>query len=446
MTTSFESDSLSLINRAKGVIVSNDGMFCTLTSASMAKSIESAMKFVCFVGPGVQLPVAQAIVEVCARLGPEKINVCLDLNGQVMRMGYGAIEAVLLLVEAGIAVQSAPGIRTGLLVIDDRGFVFTPTPLYLEGEPDLSSSAPNALRISQEQMTEALVRLSPTAKVIALAQAKTLEEKSRVSNLPIDVKSETINEHHLVEVKADLKQAPPVRFDLARQVRVFEPYLQYVELHLTGAAIQKHKLAIPPSIQKLGGSKDIENRLRTTFDLIEKGSKLSSKPLEDALNEIRKSFTPSLGKDHGRVVLKAAKPRLTKRLDDFRLELQKHKKSVEKDLQDHLNSSRKQIVEYYVPRVIESPPDCLYGQLLSETPSEDDAARWLNAELDRIFPKAASLVKEMKLDERYKDVTFETLNKKDFLESVKAAFPRVDWDKTYTEFKAAGEQKDRKAP
>jgi hypothetical protein len=51
--------------------------------------------------------------------------------------------------------------------------------------------------------------------------------------------------------------------------------------------------------------------LRTTFELIEKGSKLSSKPLEDALNDIRKNFTPSLGKDHGRVVLKAAKPHLT---------------------------------------------------------------------------------------------------------------------------------------
>jgi hypothetical protein len=45
----------------------------------------------------------------------------------------------------------------------------------------------------------------------------------------------------------------------------------------------------------------------------------------------------------------------------------------------------------------------------------------------------------MKLDERYKDVTFETLNRNDFLESVKDAFPNVDWDKAYSEFKAAGQ-------
>lgn len=61
------------------------------------------------------------------------------------------------------------------------------------------------------------------------------------------------------------------------------------------------------------------------------------------------------------------------------------------------------------------------------------------AKLDRVFPNAETLIQKMQLDVRYKDVTFETLNQPDFLESVKAAFPRVDWDKTYAEFRAAGE-------
>ena len=49
------------------------------------------------------------------------------------------------------------------------------------------------------------------------------------------------------------------------------------------------------------------------------------------------------------------------------------------------------------------------------------------------------MIQEMKLEERYKDVTFETLNREDFLDSVKAAFPDVDWQKAYSEFKAAGQ-------
>jgi hypothetical protein len=66
--------------------------------------------------------------------------------------------------------------------------------------------------------------------------------------------------------------------------------------------------------------------------LIEKGSEFSSKSLEDVLHEIRK-LTHSLGKDHGRVVLKAIKPHLEERLAKFGEELKVHQAKVEKDLQ-----------------------------------------------------------------------------------------------------------------
>jgi hypothetical protein len=49
----------------------------------------------------------------------------------------------------------------------------------------------------------------------------------------------------------------------------------------------------------------------------------------------------------------------------------------------------------------------------------------------------------MILEVRFKDVTYETLNHPDFFEAVKAAYPDVDWDKAYSEFKAAGETKDQ---
>ena len=89
-------------------------------------------------------------------------------------------------------------------------------------------------------------------------------------------------------------------------------------MKLAGAAIQRHRLSIPSSIQKLGGNEDLEGRLKTTFDLISKEGKLSSKVLEDRLNGIRKNFTRSLRKDHGRVTLKAAKPYLEESLKKFR--------------------------------------------------------------------------------------------------------------------------------
>jgi hypothetical protein len=412
-------------------------LFSTLTSGDIARFIESAKKSVCYAAPGVQDEVARALLIVMARTGPEMLTVSLDFDERVLRMGYGSLPAVARLREAGVAVRSAPGLRMAMVIVDDAGYLFTPTPLYLEAEP-ARGAAPNAMRMSREQVAEALARLSPAAKAIAKAQAATPEEKRRIDALPVDVGSEEVTDAAVEAVASSLEKAPPVNFDLARQVRVFEPYLQYVELSLTGAAIQRHRLAIPASIQRLGGGKEIEGRLRTTFELIEKGGKLSSKPLEDALNEIRKNFTPSLGKDHGRVVLKAAKPHLIRRLNEFCERLEWHQAEVAEELQQHLDASRKQIVDYYVPRVIQSPPDALLGGLIGK-PTEKDARRWLDDELDRVFPNADSLIQEMRLEVNFKDVTFETLKREDFLVSVKEAFPKVDWDRPYSEFKAASE-------
>ena len=322
-----------------------DALFCSLSPLRIAELVWSAQFAVCYAGPGIQPELAQAMVETAGRLGNAMLTVCLDFDDRVMRMGYGEISAVKLLLDTGIAVESSPGLRTALVIVDSEGYIFTPTALYLEAEPTNIATS-NAIRMSGEQVAQALARLSPAAKAIAIAQAKTPEAKQRIEALTVDVVSAPITKEKLTEVTSSLKEAPPVRFDLARQVRVFEPYLQYVELSLTGAAIQRHRLAIPPKIQKLGGSKDLEKRLRTTFDLIEKGSKLSSKPLEDALNEIRTELTRSLGKNHGRVVLKSAKPIFVTRLAEFRTKLKEHQKTVEASLQTHLDDSRDQIVAY----------------------------------------------------------------------------------------------------
>ena len=187
----------------------------------------------------------------------------------------------------------------------------------------------------------------------------------------------------------------------------------------------------------------MQSRLNTTFDLIEHESNLSSRPIEDELNEIRKNFTPSLGKDHGRVVLKAQKPLFEKRLSELRGKVEKFKTEIKEGLQKQLNASRDEVVRYYVRRVIESPPDAFSGQLLTDTPTEDDAQKWLHRQLDAVFPTAEELIKNMELDETYKDVTFETLNRKDFLPLIQKAFPDVNWERAYKEFRAAGEKGKR---
>jgi hypothetical protein len=171
------------------------------------------------------------------------------------------------------------------------------------------------------------------------------------------------------------------------------------------------------SVEATRSSRDCrDGRLRTTFDLIEKGGKFSSKSLEDALHEIRK-LKRSLGKEHGRVVLKAAKPHLEERLANFREDLKLHQQKVEKELQVQLNESRGRIEEYFVPRVVASPPNDMRGRYLRFGRAE--ARVWLDDELAPVLPKAETLLQKMQLDVHYKDVTFETLNRPDFLDAIR---------------------------
>lgn len=413
-------------------------VFCALSSSRIANLIREAEHRVYYLAPGIQDEPAAALIELAARSPVVEMSVGLDFDEHTLRMGYGSLGAVERLRDEGILVTQSTGFRSAVLIVDDNGWVFSPTALYLEPEPQ-TDETPNALRLTEAQIRELLIRLSPDARRKAVADAETAEEAARIEGIPLEGSREPISGHQLDAVREAIKLAPPVRFDVARQVRVFEPYLQYVELTLSGAAIQRHRIRVPRALQSLGAANDLAGRLRTTFDLVEKSSQLSSKGIEDELNEIRKNFTPSLGKDHGRVVLKSAKPHLVKRLADLRKKLEEHQKKVESELQAKLDESRQQVLEYYLPLAQKNPPDALLGQLLTPQPDDRDIRKWIDVELKGVFPAAKDLVQKMSLEERFKDVTFETLDRPDFLESVKSAFPRVDWEKAYEEFKAAGE-------
>lgn len=142
-------------------------------------------------------------------------------------------------------------------------------------------------------------------------------------------------------------------------------------------------------------------------------------------------------------LIKAQKPIVEERLAALRIRLEAHQATIARELQNRLDASRQQIIDYYLQRVKDDPPDAMLGQLLHPKPTDDDARVWLEAELDKVFPAADSLIEKMQLDVRYKDVTYETLNQSDFLKAVEKAFPGNDWGKIHEEYLAAGEPQPR---
>lgn len=417
--------------------MAKDSFFCNLSSDRIEKIIESSNEYVCYVAPGIRSGPAAGLKNAAERLGKDMVVVWIDFDEHVMRMGYGEIEAVKILQDAGITVNHAPALRISLILADGNGFAFTQTPLYLEAEPD--NNVRNAIELSRDQVSEALERFFPAPKVKAIALVANQTKLEIDCYLSVENESTPINETLFNKVEKSLKEAPPAKFDIARQVRVFQPYLQYVEFKLEGAAIQRHRIKIPSSIQNLGIEEEIGERFNTTFDLIKKDSELSSKEIENELYSIRKNLTKTLGNDNGRVYLKEKKPLLQKRLQIINEKLAAHKNIVEKKLKEELDKSKEQIVSYYLEKVTKNPPETLIAETLTDI-SSDIAKNWIMSELDKNdFPKPENLIKKMSLSTTYKDITFETLNNDQFIKDIKKAYSNVDWDKLYEEFKAAKE-------
>jgi hypothetical protein len=404
-----------------------DAVFTAISSEKIAHLIEQAVSRIILVSPALFENTAKAIVSAQQRLGMGAVSIVVDCDEEVFRLGYGEIKALQLLRDNGIVLRQCSGLRIGILICDDRGWVFSPTALYVQPEVH-SNETPNAVCVSGEEV-------SILASRIGWIQDHPSDSKPECL---VEIGNSLVSQTELQDTQDSLEVAPPVAFDIARQVRVFQPYIQYVEINLKGCSFQRMRIKIPKSIQVLQ-SKEIENRLQTTFDLIENSSDVSSKRLEAELKQIRDDLTRSLGKPWGRVILKSVRKIFDANIYEFLKKLDAHKDKVNQDIEDLLQKSKQQVAEYYLPMLVNKPPASLCGQLPYK-PSKDDVRNWLTDELDNSFPKAHELVSDMDLDIQFRDVTFETLNDPGFYNALCRAYPRIDWDKPFDDFNAAKEK------
>lgn len=411
--------------------------FLALSSGKLAELIYSARNRVALVAPSIHKDVGVAICDAVNRLGVANVDLVVDLDEKVFRLGYGAIEAIKLLKDEDVRIRNHGGIRIGLVIVDEQAWVFSPVALYIELEPGIDAF-PNAVELSTEEAIRILMRVSDSARseLIQKSTDPKLVQEAKAVNVELSQFSD--NSKKLDEVCKNLEQAPPIPFDVSRQVQVFEPYIQYVDLKLQGCSIQNHKMQLPSHILGLTSTKDVEERLRTTFNLIEKSSSVSAKHLDDEVRRLRDVFTRSIGK-LGRVLLKSQRKNFDAEVARVREKIKLHREKIQTELGNELDKTKRQLVENFLPHVMTSPPDILRYQLTGPNPTEEQARDWLIEEIGRCIPEADKLITKMDLECVFKDVTYETLKDAKLMNSLKDAFPYVDWDKPFSEFTAAQE-------
>jgi hypothetical protein len=261
--------------------------------------------------------------------------------------------------------------------------------------------------------------------------------KSEIGNVEL-------SDREIKAVEKSLADAPPVPFDLQRQVRVFQPYIQYVELKLEGASLKRQTVSLPPSLAPLAKNEQVQKRLRTTYSLLGEKSKLDDTPLHDELNLIRKDFTRHIPTLNGSVMIRGKEADLDKRFEVLKAKVEKHKEVVKLRLQKEIDTSLTQLKNAILPLVLRTPPSSLVNGCLGSKPTKDEADRWLQSELEKTFPKVETVLRDIELSKTYKGVTYSNLNIEGLRNELKSAFPAIGWDRPFEEFNTARQTEDEK--
>lgn len=392
--------------------------------------IEAARERVCMVAPGVTKAVAQALSRKWMELGPHAVQVILDVDPEVCRLGYGTLEGLTLLREnaanLGSLVCHHPGVRIGLLITDDITLVYSPTPLLVEAGSS-QSERPNAIQLGATP--------SDLLRDVGFGDNGV---KDRVIGLD-GVESATIK-----RVEADLKSNPPVKFDLARKVRVFTAKFQFVELEMTGIYISRKKVPIPSGLVGLAGDHDVQSQFHAHFNLVKQAklevrvdddNVLTEKTLHDARQQIIRDFLIPL-KGYGMAVLRGNKDQLSVAVNQLRVQVNAFQCGVKQELQKCMDSNITALVNGLLPAVKQKPPN-QYTKLYGPEIADDRLRIMLTEDIRKAFGEADSLVEEMKVSLVFKDLTYESLSDPGFLEVAHKAIPGID--ALHEEFDAAKE-------
>ncbi len=383
--------------------------FTVADESSLATLIRKARQKLVFMAPAVSPLVAKALIDRLEQLGGGAVTITLDVDAETYRLGYGDPATIDMLYEASrkhdSPLRRQAGLRVGVVISDDVMMVYAPTPLLIETG-------------SQEKTRR-------NAVVIGLPPLSVLREMglgehgSREQTVGLDLAKMT----EIKPVLEDLKINPPQKFDLARQVRVFNAHIEFVEFELLGTAIGRKTVAIPAKFMGLAGDKKTEDLLKASYRVVGQTDNLSGKHLEHDKTLISKSFLKSLP-GYGTAILRTRKDAFEIQITALRNSVETFKKKIAKKLQKAMDKNRKALHKALLPSVRRNPPkDWIKSD--GSKPDAKDVAQWLDDELSQAFGTAESLIGKMEVRILYKAVTYESLKDPKFIEVAKRAFPTL---------------------
>ncbi len=122
-----------------------------------------------------------------------------------------------------------------------------------------------------------------------------------------DLTVHDLSEQDLRQAESHLREHPPREFRKEKETEVYQDYVGFIEIHVTGAGLSKATtLAIPDELTELGLETDLRNRLSERMRIDLSGTvDLGARDVNRRVDAFREIFTKQMGPPLGRVYKKS---------------------------------------------------------------------------------------------------------------------------------------------
>lgn len=385
----------------------------------LSNTIKHAIKRLLYMAPGVNMPVAIDLINAWDRIGINNVNIILDVDTEIFRLGYGEIEALTMLEskarEKGTLISHQPGVRIGLLIADEEVIVYTPTPLLIETDSK-HLDQPNAVRMATVPEN--------IAKDLGLGPRGVIDQNIGLEKAPSKL---------IEKVSEELKLNPPMKFNVAKTILVFNSMFEFVEFELKNCFISRKEVPLKSDLFGLAKNDKAYDSLKSSFKLIDKNSEISEKKLSDKKKKITDRFLIQL-KGFGAVILRSKKEEFNNEISVFKEDIKKFQKEIEEKLDKEIEKNKKTLITALAPTVKRKHPE-RWAKFISATVKKEmdkEIEKLLHNEISAAFGTAKKLVSEMDASIIYKGITYELFNDPKFIDAAQKALPTLKslhWEK-----------------
>jgi hypothetical protein len=144
---------------------------------------------------------------------------------------------------------------------------------------------------------------------------------------------------------------------LARKVRVFNSFIEFVELEVLGTEVSRRSVTIPSHLLAVADARTRE-QLHATFRLVPAHDKLSGETIDKDRRLLTKRFLHVIPR-YGTVVLRRDKEQFEAGVNHLRAAVERFAQAVREEIQRAIDKNREELVKSLPPALSRQPPQGL---------------------------------------------------------------------------------------